>query len=199
MTILEQFKAFLKEKGLKDDVIDSIANDLKSKNIHLSNEENIDQRYQKLKGQKELLQSQLDSANTTLETLKKSNKGNEDLQAELQKLKDDNAALQSKYDADILLREKKDQVLSELRKVGALHPELLMASMDLEKIEMKDNKISGHKELIKKLQSDYADQFETQQDKDGGSGYKYNPPGGNNPQPNAADFIGAMSAFSVHK
>lgn len=197
MTILEQFKAFLKEKGLQDDVVNGIANDLKSKNIYLSSEENIDQRYQKLKGQKELLQTQLDSANATLENLKKSNKGNEDLQAELQKLKDDNAALQSKYDADIMMREKKDQVLAELKKVGALHPELLMASMDLEKIEMKDNKISGYNEQIKKLQDDYADQFKVQDN--GGDGYRYNPPGGN-PQPSGtADFIGAMSEFSVRK
>ena len=90
MDLQEQYRAFLKAQGLEDAQIEKIVKAMSGAKLYLSSEEDIDKRYQKLKGQKELLDEQLKGANATIETLKKSNTSDEDLQAEVQKYKDAN-------------------------------------------------------------------------------------------------------------
>ncbi|NCU30376.1 hypothetical protein EOM57_01075 [Candidatus Saccharibacteria bacterium] len=203
MNLLEQLKAFLKSQGLEDTQVDTIANGLAGAKIHLSAEEKIDERYTKLKGQNELLDKQLKAANDTIETLKKDNGSNEDLLNEVQKYKDDNKALQDKYDKDVVEVEKKQLVINALTKEGAVHPDLLVASMDLSKVELKDGKISGHKDLFKDLKESYKDQFKEVDPEDGGDdkgGYQYVPAGGDDKGGKGdVDVIGAMQAYSVHK
>lgn len=203
MNNLERFKQFLKDQGLEDSQIEKIAKAMPGAKIYLASEEKLDERYQKLKGQKELLDEQLTAANETIETLKKSNGSNEELQKEVQKYKDDNEALQAKYDKDVIAVEKKQLLINALSKEGAIHPDLLVASMDLSKVELKDGKISGHKDAIKSLKDTYKDQFKEVKDPDGGEEkkdpYNYNPPGGNEPKGDPADVFAAMTEFSVRK
>lgn len=205
MNTIEQFKAFLKSQGVEDAKVETIANGLAGAKIYLSAEEKIDERYQKLKGKNELLEDQLKAANGTIETLKKSNGSNEDLQGEVQKYKDANKDLQEKYDRDVTRVEKKQQVIEALKKENALYPELLAANIDLEKIELKDGKISGHKDAIKTLKETYKDQFKVVEDPAGGDDgaggdpYTYTPPGGKGDNNGPVDIYSAMAEFSVHK
>lgn len=209
MNLLEQYKAFLKAQGLEDDVIEKIVKAMPGANIFLASEEKLDDRYTKLKGQKELLEEQLKGANATIETLKKSNSSNEDLQNEVQKYKDANKDLQDKYDKDVVGVEKKQQLLDVLSKEGALHPALLVSTFDLDKVEYKDGKISGYEDSLKALKESYADQFKAK-DPEGGTGkdgkdgkdgkgtYTYTPAGGKDPGGKATeDIFAAMQAHSV--
>lgn len=204
MSLIEQLKAFLKAQGLEDAQIDKIANGLAGAKIYLSANEHIDTRYDKLKGQKELVDGQLSTANATIDDLKKNNSSNEDLVAKVENYKKDNQILKEKYDRDVTRVEKKQQVIDALKKEEALYPELLAANIDLEKIELKDGKISGHKDAIKALKETYKDQFKAEEDlgggDDGGRGaYVYTPPGGRADNLPPADIYSAMAEFSVHK
>lgn len=203
MNLLEQLKAFLKSQGLEDAQIEKVANGLAGAKIYLSANENIDTRYEKLKGQKELLGEQLKAANTTIDTLKKDNGSNGELLAEVKKYKDANKDLQDKYDKDVVNVEKKQLVISALNKEGAIHADLLAATIDLSKVELKDGKISGHKDIFKELKENYKDQFKEVESEEGSAGdnsYKYVPPGGDDKSGNGdVDILGAMSQYSVHK
>lgn len=79
MTITE----ILKAKGIADDVISSVLDDMKANKIYTASEENLDIRYGKLKTQHEGVTKQLGEANTLIEELKKSNAGNEQLQGKV--------------------------------------------------------------------------------------------------------------------
>lgn len=202
MNNLERFKQFLKDQGLEDSQIEKITKAMPNAKIYLASEEKLDERYQKLKGQKELLDEQLTAANGTIETLRKSNSSNEDLQKEVQKYKDDYKDLQAKYDNDVIAVEKKQLLINALSKEGAIHPDLLVASMDLSKVELKDGKISGHKDAIKSLKENYKDQFKIVEDPNKGDNtdpYNYTPPGGKAAEGTPADVFAAMAEFSVRK
>ena len=75
-----KFKEILKNQGLTDEQISSIEKEMKDNKIYTTFLENADERYNKLKGQKEDLDEQLKTANTTIGELKKNNKDNEALQ-----------------------------------------------------------------------------------------------------------------------
>lgn len=204
MNLLDQFKNYLKSQGLSDEQVEAVAKGLTGAGIYLSVNEHIDTRYSKLKGQKELLDEQLKAANGTIEALRKDNGSNEDLQAEVKKYKDGLADLQAKYDRDVTTIEKRMQVIAALEKEGAINPDLLVNSIDLEKVELKDGKISGHTDSIKDLKKNYANQFkEKDKDPEGddgkGGAYVYTPAGNKEVENAPADIIGAMSAYSVHK
>ena len=208
MNTLEQFKRLLKDQGVEDAKIEEIIKAMPGAKVYLTGEEKLDERYLKLKGQKELLEEKVKVHEETIATLKKNNGSNEELQNTIKdkdaKIKD----LQAKYDRDVTTIDKKQQLISALTKEGAMHPELLVASMDLEKIELKDGKISGHKDAIKALKENYKDQFKEVENPKGGEGgqgdnpYQYNPPGGDkggNGGNGSGSIMEAMAAFSVHK
>lgn len=79
MTITE----ILKAKGIADDVITAVLDDMKANKIYTTSEEHLDTRYGKLKTQHEGVTKQLEEANTLIEELKKSNTGNEQLQGKV--------------------------------------------------------------------------------------------------------------------
>lgn len=95
----------LKAKGISDDIITAIQEEMKANKIFTSAEENIDIRYGKLKTQHEAVVKERDEGKALIENLQKTHKGNEDLQkqvtdyktrmeqlqAELQKTKIDSA------------------------------------------------------------------------------------------------------------
>lgn len=205
MNILDQFKAFLKSQGLSDEQIEAVAKGLAGAKIYLTAEEKIEERYTKLKGQKELLDEQLKTANATIETLKKNNGSDENLQAEVTKYKEDLKTLQKKYDDDVTNLEKRRLVIADLEKEGAINPDLLVNSIALDKVELKDGKISGHTDAIKDLKKNYANQFKKKEDPKGGDDdkgkgtYVYTPAGGKDDGGAPVDIMSAMTAFSVHK
>jgi hypothetical protein len=79
MTLTE----ILKAKGISDDIIKAVQDDMKANKIFTSAEENIDIRYGKLKTQHEAVVKERDEGKALIESLQKSNKGNEDLQKQV--------------------------------------------------------------------------------------------------------------------
>lgn len=91
MTLVE----ILKAKGISDDIIKAVQDDMKANKIFTSAEENIDIRYGKLKTQHEAVTKERDEANALIETLQKSNKGNEGLQQQVNDYKANMEKLQA--------------------------------------------------------------------------------------------------------
>ena len=79
MTLLE----ILKAKGISDDIIKAVQDEMKANKIFTTAEENIDIRYKKLKDEHDTVVKERDEGKTLIETLQKSNKGNEDLQKQV--------------------------------------------------------------------------------------------------------------------
>ena len=79
MTLEELFKA----RGIDDENIKAILDDMKTNKIFTAGEENLDIRYGKLKTQHEGTAKQLTEANALIESLKQSNKGNAELQGKI--------------------------------------------------------------------------------------------------------------------
>ena len=94
----------LTARGIDNDTITGILNDLKANKLYLTAHENMDIRYPKLKNDFEGQGKQLTEALATIETLQKATKGNEDAQKEINDHKARNQALiaellQTKIDA----------------------------------------------------------------------------------------------------
>lgn len=73
----------LKAKGISDDIIKAVQDDMKLNKIFTASEENLDIRYKKLKDEHDTVIKERDEGKTLIETLQKSNKGNEDLQKQV--------------------------------------------------------------------------------------------------------------------
>lgn len=73
----------LKAKGISDDIIKAVQDDMKANKIFTASEENMDIRYKKLKDEHDTVVKERDEGKTLIETLQKSNKGNEDLQKQV--------------------------------------------------------------------------------------------------------------------
>jgi len=155
MTIQE----ILKEIGLTDEQIASVAESMKKNRVFTSSEENLDIRYDKLKGDHENLKKQNMEAQTLIEELKKSSKGNESLMAKV-----------SDYEAKIaeLSEQLKEEKLASAIKVGLLSEKAtdidyltfkLKESGDLE-MDEKDQ-INGWEEKVTELKKKFPGQFET--------------------------------------
>lgn len=96
----------LKAKGIADDVIKAILDDMKANKIYTAAEENLDIRYGKLKTDHEGVNKQLTEANALIEDMKKATKGQEDIQKKLTDYEAQNQKLlkelaQTKLDAEI--------------------------------------------------------------------------------------------------
>lgn len=155
MTITE----ILKAKGIGDDVIQGVLDDMKANKIFTASEENLDIRYNKLKNQHDGVNKQLTEANTLIETLKKSTEGQGDLQ---QKVADYEAQIttlkaqleQTQIDADVHV---------ELLAAGVKPDDVdyvmfkLKAKGDLERGE--DGKIKGMDDKIAALKTQLPGQF----------------------------------------
>ena len=73
----------LKAKGISDDIIKAVQDDMKTNKIFTASVENLDIRYKKLKDEHDTVVKERDEGKTLIETLQKSNKGNEDLQKQV--------------------------------------------------------------------------------------------------------------------
>ena len=73
----------LKAKGISDEIIKAVQEDMKANKIFTSAEENIDIRYKKLKDEHDTVVKERDEGKTLIESLQKSNKGNEGLQKQV--------------------------------------------------------------------------------------------------------------------
>lgn len=94
MTIAE----ILKAKGISDDLVQAVLDDMKANSIYTASEENLDVRYGKAKTQNDSLNQQLTEANNLIAELKKSTKGQEDLQGKVTAYEQQIATLQAQLE-----------------------------------------------------------------------------------------------------
>lgn len=152
-------KELLKKLGYSDEDITKIENGMKENKIYTTSEENMDIRYSKLKEQKEDLETELNTANTTIKDLKKNNTDNEELQTKV-----------SNYEKEITTlketsakREKEFTIKSKLKDAGCTDVEYMLYKLgDIEKLDIDkdlDNK-------VKELEENNTSFFKVDETKD---------------------------------
>lgn len=151
----------LKFKGMTDDVIKAVLEDMKTNKIYTAGEENLDVRYSKLKADHEGLSKQYAEANTLIEELKKSSKGNEDLQGKITGYETQVAQLQAELD-----KAKLDNAIQlALRDAKAVDPDYLAYKLrekyKPEELTLDENgKVKGMDDKLAGLKTQFPAQFE---------------------------------------
>ena len=155
MTINE----ILKARGLDENAISGVLDDLKANKLFFSSEENMDIRYGKLKTQHDGLNQQLTEANALIETLKKSTRGQEDAQQKITAYEQQVQTLQAELEKTKVLSEAKFQ----LKDAGALDVDYLLFKLQ-EKGELalgEDGKLKDWDDKLAGLKTQMPTQFET--------------------------------------
>lgn len=151
----------LKSKGVSDDVIKAVLEDMKTNKIYTAGEENLDVRYGKLKADHEGLSKQYAEANTLIEELKKTSKGNEDLQGKITGYETQVAQLQAELD-----KAKLDNAIQlALRDAKAVDPDYLAYKLrekyKPEELTLDENgKVKGMDDKLAGLKTQFPAQFE---------------------------------------
>lgn len=151
----------LKSKGVTDDVIKAVLEDMKTNKIYTAGEENLDVRYSKLKADHEGLSKQYAEANTLIEELKKSSKGNEDLQGKITGYETQVAQLQAELD-----KAKLDNAIQlALRDAKAVDPDYLAYKLrekyKPEELTLDENgKVKGMDDKLAGLKTQFPAKFE---------------------------------------
>lgn len=155
------FEEFLKSiEGLTDEQVSAITGGMKENKLYISNEENIDERYTRLKGQHDDASAQLADAQKLIDEMKAATADNEGLQAKVsdyeQKIAEaEERAAKAERDADLKVK---------LLASGAVPEDVdyLMWRIDNGEVEVKadkDGKLSGVDEAITALKASCPKNF----------------------------------------
>lgn len=142
----------LKNNGLNDEQITNILNAMKESKIYLTKNENIDERYNKLKIQKSELETQLKERDTQLTDLSKKNNDNEGLLSQIKELQDLNKQTTTNYENKINQIQFDYALESELNKAGCKNIKAVKALLNMDKIKYQEGKPEGLQEQIEVLQ-----------------------------------------------
>lgn len=155
MTIAE----ILKAKGISDELVQAVLDDMKTNNIFTASEENLDVRYGKLKTQNDSVNQQLTEANNLIAELKKSTKGHEDLQGKVTAYEQQIATLQAQLEETQIDADMHVALLSEGVKPDDIDYVMykLKAKGKLERGE--DGKIKDMDDKIAALKTQLPSQF----------------------------------------
>ncbi|HBF1777946.1 TPA: phage scaffolding protein [Clostridioides difficile] len=152
----------LKKLGYQDTDIKNIIEGMKKDKIYTSREENIDERYNKLKEQKIALEEQIKGANDTISDLKKNSKNSEDIEAKVKEWENKYNELDSMSRAKIKNMTIDYAINSKLSGVNEKYRKLLCKEFDIEKLEVKDTgEIIGLDEQFKDISETYKEWFES--------------------------------------
>lgn len=155
------FKELLKAQGLDDKQIDAVVKAMSKEKIYTTTEENIEERYNKLKTQKEELENNYKSANDTIADLKKSNKDVEDLQSKIKEYEETSKTQKTQYEEKIKNMAFDSAINNLLSSNKAKHSDLLTSKFDRSKLTVgEDGKVSGLDEQFKTIKESYKDLFE---------------------------------------
>lgn len=155
MTLAELLKA----KGIEDEAIKGILEEMKANKIFTASEENLDVRYGKLKTDHDGKLAELTEAQNLIAELKKSNKGNEDLQGKVSAYETQVAQLQAEVEQTKIESEAKVGLLA----AKALDVDYLLFKLK-EKGELsrgEDGKVKGLDDMIDALKTQFPTQFES--------------------------------------
>ena len=152
----------LKKLGYQDTDIKNIIEGMKKDKIYTSREENIDERYNKLKEQKLALEEQIKGANDTISDLKKNSKNSEDIEAKVKEWENKYNELDSTSRDKIKNMTIDYAINSKLSGVNEKYRKLLCKEFDTSKMEVKDTgEIIGLDEQFKDISETYKEWFES--------------------------------------
>lgn len=161
MTLAE----ILKAKGIGDEIITGVLDDMKANKIYTANEENLDVRYSKLKTDHDGKLAELAEAQNLIAELKKSTKGQEDLQGKITTYEGQIQQLQDQLQETKIKSAVKVALLSE----KALDVDYLSYKLeskmkeDGKTLELDDaDNIKGWKDLLSELKTQFPNQFENE-------------------------------------
>ena len=154
MTLAE----ILKAKGIDDETIKGVQEEMKSNKIFTASEENLDVRYGKLKTDHDGKLAELTEAQNLIAELKKSNKGNEGLQQQIADYEGQVAKLQAELEQTKLDAAIKVELLSS----KALDVDYLTFKLKGKgELALDENgKIKGWDDKIAALKTQFPTQFE---------------------------------------
>ena len=159
-------------------------------------------KYDQLKTDLDNTTISLNTANTTIADLKKSNGDNADLQIKIANYESEKADHEKAHKETTEKLIKESAIKDALYNERAKHPELLLGKFDLSKIlldEKGEKVVSGIEEQIKSNKETYKDLFgETEQN--GSQPYHYTPASGSQSQnTGATDFVGIIKENQARK
>lgn len=169
----------LKKQGLTDEQIAAITGAMKTEKIYTTSLENAEVRYNKMKGDKEDLDTQLANANTTITNLKTFESTNEDLKGKIATYETEKA----KFEKELVDKDFNyaiDKAFGEY-KVSAAKSKLVKTLLDNEKLKVVDGVVIGLKEQMEGIKKDHDYLFEKEI---GGTGsFGTGGTGGTDPKP----------------
>ncbi len=182
----------LKAQELTDEQISKIQASMKENKVFETSLENADERYNKLKTQKDDLKSQLDTANATIEDLKKNNTDNETLQntikeheATIANLKKEAETKDFNYALDAVLKDNKCK-----------NAKALKALLNMEGIKFNEGKFEGLEEQLKALKESDSYLFDAEEKQPGGSGFNPDDKGGGDKNESIGTRLGKQAKES---
>ena len=189
-----EFKEFLLKQGVTEDQAEKIVSGMPKNKFYLTSEEKLDERYEKLKQQKDEVQNDLDAANALVENLKKTNKSNEDLQQQVDDYKSQIDTLNAQRAED----RKNNAIEIALKDAKALNTKAVKALLDSEKIKITDNGVDGLIDQLEALRESDAYLFESNETDNNPNGKKAifdgNASGGNAPSDVTQQMINAFTS-----
>ena len=147
-----QLEEILKQQGLSDEQVATIKKSMTDNKIYITSLENADERYTKLKGQKEDAEKQLQTANDTILELKNTNGDVDALKTKIEEYQKEIGRLKD----EAIIGEKTNALKEQLAKAGVVDTDYLIYKHGgIEKFNFdKDNKPIGVEETIKPYKED---------------------------------------------
>lgn len=150
------FKEFLTKQGVGDEQAAAIVDAMQKEKIYTTNEENIEERYEKMKSQRESAREELEAANALVDDLKKATEGNTDAQKQIDKYKATAEQLQGK----LTTLEKTSAVKEALAKAGATDIDYALFKLGgVDSLELKEGKVVDLDNKVKELQEAIPNYF----------------------------------------
>lgn len=156
------FKEYLISTGLTEEQAESIVKGMPDNKFYLASEEKLDERYEKLKSQKEQADEQLEAHQKELDALKESAKGNEELTQQLAESQATIDTLKSESESKLLAQEKDFSIKLALKEANALDTDIVLSQLDKDTIKVVDGKLQGFDEQLKGLQESKAFLFQVE-------------------------------------
>lgn len=162
-------KDILKKHGVEDQVIENIFSDMAEGKVYITKEQNIEERYSKVKNQKNELDKQLADRDKQIEELMKNNSSNTELLNQLEALKQENLNSKNEYESKISKLEFNYALDKALLGAKCRNTTALKALLRLDDIKMNEGKLEGLEEQLETLRENDGYLFEEVQGVNTGS------------------------------
>lgn len=150
----------LKSQGYTDEQIAKIVAGMTENKIYTTKEENIDERYSKLKEQKAELDTQIADRDKQLEDLSKKAKGNEELETQIKELQELNRDTLEEYENKLKEQDFNYKLDVALRTSKVKNVKAVQALLDKSTIKLDGDNLTGLEDQIKALKESDSYLFE---------------------------------------